>query len=85
MCLSSKPAVARLERNLEGDALVVRINIRDRVGKDVVRQYGVYVTPTFLVFNGSGEEVYRQSGGFPDTGRLAEEALRPRGPQLRGP
>jgi hypothetical protein len=76
--LSSKPAVDGLERDLKGKALVIHVNIRDQVGQIVARQYGVFVTPTFLVFNASGKEVYRQSGGFPDTARLAAEVLQPR-------
>ena len=52
-----------------------RINIREEVGKEVARQYGVYSTPTFLVFNSLGNEAHRQSGGFPDIGRLEAEVL----------
>ena len=75
VCLSSKPAVDGLERALQGKALVFRVNIRDQAGQEVARQYGVYATPTFLVFNSLGNEVYRQAGGFPDTGRLEAEVL----------
>ena len=74
-CLSSKPAVDGLERILQGQVLVFRINIRDQVGREVARRYRVSATPTFIVFDGLGIEVHRQSGGFPDIDRLKSEAL----------
>ena len=75
ICLSSKPAVDGLERTLQDKVVVFRVNIRDQVGQAVARRFRVHVVPTFIVFNGLGNEVHRQSGGFPDIGRLESEVL----------
>ena len=73
MCLISNRAVDRLERELEGRAAVLRLNLNDDVGRTAARRYGVRITPTFIVFSPDGRELYRESG-YPDTGRLEAEA-----------
>ena len=35
-----------------------------------MRAYGVYLVPAFLVFDGSGNLLFRQSGAFPDVGTI---------------
>ena len=70
MCLSARPVVDRLERDLEGEALVVRLNVMDTVGRDVMHAYGVTLVPTFLVFDGAGNLIFRQGGTFPNIGTI---------------
>ena len=70
MCLTARPVVDRLERDLQGQALVLRLNVRDAAGRDVMRAYGVYLVPAFLVFDGAGNLLFRQSGAFPDVGTI---------------
>ena len=72
----SKRSVDRLERDLEGHATVLRINIAEEVGRAVARRYGVGITPTFIVFAPAGGVRDRQTG-FPDLDRLEVEALNP--------
>ena len=60
----------RLERDLEGQAPVLRLNVMDAAGQDVMRAYGVYLVPTFLVFDGAGNLLFRQGGAFPDVGMI---------------
>ena len=60
----------RLERDLQGQALVLRLNVGDATGQDVMRAYGVYLVPTFLVFDGAGNLLFRQGGAFPDVGTI---------------
>ncbi len=60
----------RLERDLQGQALVLRLNVRDAAGRDVMRAYEVYLVPTFLVFDGAGNLLFRQGGAFPDVGMI---------------
>ena len=62
----------RLVRDLEGQAPVLRLNVRDAAGRDVMRAYGVYAVPTFLVFDGAGNLLFRQGGAFPDVGVIKE-------------
>ena len=70
MCLSARAVVDRLERDLEGEALVVRLNVLDAVGREVMQAYGVTLVPTFLVFDGAGNLIFRQGGTFPDVGTI---------------
>ncbi len=58
----SKPAVDRLEGELEGQAQVLRVNAMSRVGATLAGRYGVRGVPTFLVFDGAGEVIYGQAG-----------------------
>ena len=62
----------RLERDLEGQAPVLRLNVRDAAGRDVMRAYGVYSVPTFLVFDGAGNLLFRQGGSFPNVAIIEE-------------
>lgn len=74
ICLASKPAVAGLEKRLAGQLTVVHMNIGEEAGRQVAQRYSAFTTPTFIVFSRDGTERYRQLG-YPDTGRLAAEAL----------
>ena len=60
----------RLERDLEGQAPVLRLNVRDPAGRDVMRAYRVFLVPTFLVFDGAGSLLFRQGGAFPDVATI---------------
>ena len=69
----AKPIVDRLERQLKGKALVIRINIQEEVGHQLRARHSVKLVPTFILFDGLGEEVWRQSGRLPDQKRMLEE------------
>ncbi len=62
ICLLSKPKVDQLERDLEGTATVLRLNVKDEVGLRLAGEWGVFGTPTFFVTNGKGEIVYVRAG-----------------------
>ena len=51
---------------------MLRLNVRDAAGRDVMRAYGVYLVPTFLVFDGAGNLLFRQGGTFPDVATIKE-------------
>ncbi|MEX2598388.1 MAG: thioredoxin family protein [Dehalococcoidia bacterium] len=71
--MASKPAVDGLERELDGEAVVIRMNIDEDAGWEVARRYGALVTPTFIVFSPDGAELHREYG-YPDIDRLRDEA-----------
>ena len=52
----------RLERDLEGQAEVLRLSAVSGVGRELAARYGVRGVPTFFLFNGSGELVSYQVG-----------------------
>ena len=52
----------RLERDLEGQAEVLRLSAVSGVGRELAARYGVRGVPTFFLFSGSGELVSYQVG-----------------------
>ncbi len=73
ICLLAKPTVDRMERNLEGEAEVLRLDVRDEVGGALAGQWGVRGVPTFFVVV-EGEVVYARAGA-PDVEAI-EAAVR---------
>jgi thioredoxin-related protein len=58
----AKPVVDRLERDLEGQAEVLRLSATNGVGRELAARYGVRGVPTFFLFDGRGELVSYQVG-----------------------
>jgi thioredoxin-related protein len=58
-----------LERELEGQARVVRLSVLGKLGREIAQRHGVMAVPTFLIFDGQGELIERQVG-FPDRDRI---------------
>lgn len=53
-----------------GDRLhVIRLNAQDEVGRELATVYGFNFTPTFVLFDGEGNELWREVGGL-DTQRV---------------
>ena len=66
-----KPVVDELENELGDRILFIRLNIQENVGRQLAPVYGFQYTPTFIYFDGAGNELWRQVGGL-DTQRLRE-------------
>jgi thioredoxin-related protein len=58
----AKPVVDRLERDLEGQAQVLRLSVWGSVGKQLAATHAVRGVPTFLLFDGEGQMIHRQVG-----------------------
>ena len=70
ICLISKPKVDRLERDLQGKAEVLRLNVRDNgPGQSLAARWGVQGVPTFFVVDGDGEVAYARAGA-PDVAAI---------------
>ena len=54
---------------------MVRLNVKEEVGTQVARMYNVTLVPTFIVFDTQGKEGWRQSGQWPNEGRILTELL----------
>ena len=67
----AKPIVDGLERDLEGRAQVIRLNVLDGVGSAAAQRYAVRGVPTMLVFDGQGK-VVSTSVGLPDRKRIVQ-------------
>jgi thioredoxin-related protein len=61
----AKPIVDGIERDLEGQARVVRLGVMSSLGSQAARQYNVRGVPTLIIFDGEGQPV-GQSVGIPD-------------------
>jgi thioredoxin-related protein len=64
--------VDRLERDLEGEAGVLRLSVLSPVGRELGARYGVRGVPTFLLFDSAGVMVHYQVGRL-DGDRMKEE------------
>ena len=62
----------RLERDLEGQAQVLRISLWSSLGRELAPRYRVRGAPTFLLFDGSGEMIHSQVGRL-DADRVKAE------------
>ena len=51
-----------IERDLEGQADVLRLSVTDSVGRELAARYGVRQVPTLVVLDGGGDVVLRQAG-----------------------
>ena len=66
----AKPVVDRLERDLEGEAQVLRLSALSGVGRQLAAEYGVRGVPTFLLFDGEGQMTHYQVGKLdPESGQ----------------
>ena len=64
-CLVAKPIVNGIEKDLQGQAEVIRLNMLSKLGREIAARYGVNAAPTTIVLDSSGESVY-QHAGMPD-------------------
>jgi thioredoxin-related protein len=53
-----------IEREFKDRLLVIHIDILDPVGKEVGRHFDFKYTPTFILFNSEGEELWRTIGAI---------------------
>ena len=62
----------RLEWTLEGIAGVVRLDVREEVGKKMRNRYQLEMVPSFIVLSVTGQEIWRQEGESPNRQRIVE-------------
>jgi len=58
----AKPVVDRLERELDGRAEVIRLNMMSGVGRQAAAVFGVRAVPTLVVVDGDGQVALTQVG-----------------------
>ncbi|MFN2222421.1 MAG: thioredoxin family protein [Chloroflexota bacterium] len=74
--MRAEPIVNGLEREWAGSVQVIQINIQDRANRAMVERLGARFTPTFVLFDAAGEEVWRSVGSInPDEVRAQVAAL----------
>ena len=55
--MQMKPVVDGVERDVAGEANIVRVDLLSEAGQSLARRYGVEATPTFLFFDRDGRVV----------------------------
>jgi thioredoxin-related protein len=63
-----------LEGELGDRLLIIRLNIQEEVGHELASAYAFEFTPTFIYFDSSGTERWRQVGIFEP--QLVRESLK---------
>jgi len=57
--MAVRPVVDAVEREFAGALKVIRVNVQEPVGRQVAATYGLEFTPTFLLFDSEGRQVWR--------------------------
>ncbi len=73
--MSVKPVVDGIEQALAGKLDVVRLNIQEPVGRELAAAFGASFTPTFVLFDENGNEVWRSVFQI-DRGTVEQALLR---------
>ncbi len=60
VCMAMRPAMDRLEHDAGHRLQILRVNVKDPIGRQLAERYRVTFTPSFLLFNsyGSKEEEF---------------------------
>jgi len=65
-CLAAQTTLNQLEQDLADQLTVVRIDVASTAGQDLSQQLNLQYTPTFILFDVQGNEVWRMVGGLDD-------------------
>ena len=63
-CVRARPIVDALESELAGKLSVIRMDVQSPAGSDLGQSYGFIYTPTFVLLDASGKEIYRSIGSI---------------------
>ena len=53
-----------IEKELDGKLIVIRLDIQEKVGRELAPRFGFQYTPTFIFFDGEGKEIWREVGSL---------------------
>ena len=53
-----------LENNLMDRIVIIRVNVQEKVGRELAPIYNLSFTPTFIYFDSEGNELWREIGGL---------------------
>ena len=62
--MAAKPIVDGIEAEHHGRLTVIRINVQEPGFRPLLAQYNFQFTPTFILFDGEGRELFRSVGSI---------------------
>ncbi len=62
--MAAKPIVDGIEREHGRQLSIIRLNIQDPAGKALLERFEFRFTPTFIFFDGNGDELQRWVGAI---------------------
>jgi hypothetical protein len=60
-----------IETHLGSKVEIIRLDLMGKIGRQAAREYGVYIVPATLLFDGNGELVDRHTG-IPEVNKVVE-------------
>ena len=69
-CLVAKPAVSRLEKQINNLCDLIWIEVKSEEGRKVWRKYKSDTVPTFILLDKKGNELFRQNGSPPSNNKV---------------
>jgi thioredoxin-related protein len=57
--MTVRPVVDAVEREFGERLEVIRLNVQDPTGRELAQAYGFEFTPTFILFDSAGSEIWR--------------------------
>ena len=63
-CVMSKPIVDGIEKDYAGTVRVLHIDARNPENSAIAAQFGLRMTPTYIVFDQHAAEQYRSTGSI---------------------
>jgi thiol-disulfide isomerase/thioredoxin len=73
-CLAAKPIVDGIEKDLDGRARVVRLNVSNKEGRDIALGYDIRGVPSTVVVGADGEVIDRHTG-IPSRKKIVAQAM----------
>ncbi len=62
--MAARPVVDGIEREHQGRLIVLRLDVQEPVGSAIGARFGFRVTPTFILFDATGTELWRTFGAI---------------------
>lgn len=62
--MAAKPIVDGIEQKYRNRLTVLRLNIQDPTSQPFLDRYNFQYTPTFILFDGNGKEIWRSVGSI---------------------
>jgi thiol-disulfide isomerase/thioredoxin len=62
--MAAKPIVDGIEQKYQNRLVILRLNIQDPTSQPFLDRYNFQYTPTFILLDGNGKEIWRRVGSI---------------------